>query len=126
MLNRLNDMGFELREAVLHTNQILAIVVFLLDLLVQAVQDGAAEDIGIFGCGEFGTDGVEGGGVLAEEFDVFLGSCPCLINGFAALAGALGELFGFVFDFGVEAFEDGEDGGFELFLGFVVGVVEAL
>lgn len=57
---------------------------------------------------------------------MLLGCSASFIHGFASLSCSLGELLRLVFDFSVEAFEDGQDGVFELFLGIVVSVVERL
>jgi hypothetical protein len=57
---------------------------------------------------------------------VLLCQLPGLVDGFAALSGAFCEFLCFGLDLGVETLEDGKDGAFEDFGGFVVGIGDAL
>jgi hypothetical protein len=126
VLHGLDDVCFKLCKRVLHTDQVLSVGVLFLDLLVQAVHDTALQDVGVI-CGfDVSGVGVEGRSVGAEKFNVFLGVGSRLVDGLAALAGALGQLLALVLDLGVEAVENGEDGALELFCGLVVLVGDAL
>ena len=125
-LDGLDDVGLELCERVLYTNQVLAVVVLLLDLLVEAVVDAALEDVGVVGRLHVAAVRVEDCRVLAEEFNLLLSVQAGLVDSLTALASSLGELLALVLDLGVQAVEDGEDGALELLGGLVVLVGDAL
>lgn len=125
-LDCLDDVGFELRKRVLHAYQVLPVVVLLLDLFVQTMHDAALEDIGVLCCCHLPTMRLERGCMRAEELDMLLGRCACLVDCLRSLACTFGELLRFVFDLGVQALEGWEDGGLELLCSFVVLVRKAL
>lgn len=101
LLHCLDDVCFELREGVLHTDQVLAIVVLLLDLLVQAVVDTALEDVWVIGGLEVAGVRVEDCSVLAEELNVLLCMGAGLVNRLAALSGALCQFLALILNLGV-------------------------
>ena len=126
MLDCLDDVGFELRERVLHTNQVLAVVVLLLHLLVQTVVDSTLENVGVVGSFHVATVRVEDCGVLTKKLNVLLSVLASLVDSLTALAGSLCELLALVLDLGVQAVEDGEDGAFQLLRSLVVLVGDTL
>jgi hypothetical protein len=126
MLDCLDDVGFELRERVLHTNQVLAVVVLLLHLLVQTVVDSALENVGVVGSLHVAAVRVEDCGVLTKKLNVLLGVLASLVDSLTALAGSLCELLALVLDLGVQAVEDGENGAFQLLRSLVVLVGDTL
>jgi hypothetical protein len=90
------------------------------------MHDTTLQDVGVI-CGfDVSGMGVEGRSVGAKKLNVFLGVCSRLVDGLAALAGALGQLLALVLDLGVEAVEDGEDGALKLLCGLVMLVRDAL
>jgi hypothetical protein len=119
-------VGFELRERVLHTNQVLAVVVLLLHLLVQTVVDSTLENVGVVGSFHVATVRVEDCGVLTKKLNVLLGVLASLVDSLTALAGSLCELLALVLDLGVQAVEDGENGAFQLLRSLVVLVGDTL
>ena len=125
-LDRLDDVGLELGKRVLHADQVLAVVVLLLDLLVEAVVDAALEDVGVVGRLHVAAVRVENCRVLAKELNLLLGVQASLVDSLTALASSLGELLALVLDLGVQAVEDGEDGALELLCRLVVLVGDAL
>jgi phage-related protein len=126
MLDCLDDVGFELGERVLDADQVLAVVVLLLDLLMQAVVDSTLENVRVVGSLHRSTVRVEDGGVLTQKLNVLLGMLTSLVDRLAALASSLCELLALVLDLGVQAVEDGEDGALELLGCLVVLVGNAL
>ena len=64
-----NDMGFKLREAVLDTDGVLATVVLLKNLLVQAVINATVEYVRVIGGRHLASTGVETSGMLTEGID---------------------------------------------------------
>jgi hypothetical protein len=125
-LDRLDNVGFELCKRVLHADQVLSVVVFLLDLLVQPMHDAALEHVGILCRRHLATMRLESSRVLAEELDVFLGHGASLVDRLGALAGAFGKLFRLVLDLGMQALEHGEDGALELLCGLIMLVRKTL
>jgi len=125
-LDGLHDVRFELLEAVLDGYEVLAVVVFFEDLLVQAVVDAALEEIGVVRLVDFSGGRVKAGRVLAEHLDVPLSHVAGFINVFGGFACARLQFLGLVLDFGVEAREDGQDGPLEVLLRLEVHVRHAL
>lgn len=112
VLDGLNNVRFELSKAVLHTDQVLPVVVLFHDLLVQTEQDASLNHVRVV-CGHhLSSMRIESCRVLAELLNVSLRACTRLVNSLATLSGALCELLGLVLDFGMEALEDGENGPF--------------
>lgn len=125
-LESANDMGLELREAVLNGNQVIAVVVLLHDLLVQSMVYTSLEDIGIFQGIDLPTNRIEVGSVLTQKLNMFLGQGSSLVHSLAALSSALGELLGLVLDLRMEALKERQDGAFERFSGVLVRVGHTL
>lgn len=77
LLNGPNDVGLELRERVLHRQEITTIVIFLQNLLMQAIPYTSLKNIrvvvGIYLASRTG-------GMLAEKFDMLLGDVPSLFD----------------------------------------------
>ena len=88
LLNDFNDVGFKLREVVLDRNQIVAVIVLFKDLLIESVVDLSVDNVWIISCAHLSTTGSVVGGLLAEKFDVLLGSVSCLIDFLRALDGS--------------------------------------
>jgi hypothetical protein len=120
MLHGLDDVCLELREGVLHTNQVLSVVVLFQNLLAEAVVDAALKDIRIVGSLHGATVRVEGCSMLTQKLDVLLSVQASLVDSLTALAGALGEFLALVLNLGVKAIEDGEDSAFQLLCRLVV------
>jgi hypothetical protein len=123
VLKRGDEVSLELGKVVLDGKNVAAVVVLFDDLLVQTVEDSALDHVGVLVCVDLATGAVKGSRVLAELLNVLLRRGASLVYELAALAGALGELFGLVLDLGVKAFEDGQDGALECLgsLGMRVG-----
>jgi hypothetical protein len=102
-------VGLELGKAVLNSDDIVAVVVLLNDLLVQTVVDTALKDVGVFVCADLATGAFKGRCVLAKQLDVLLRCCASLVDELASLASTLVELLGLVLDLGVETLEDGQN-----------------
>jgi hypothetical protein len=126
VLNRLENVRLELGERILDTDEILAIVVLFLNLLVEAMHNTALQNVGVVCSLQVTAVRVVRGRVLAEELDVLLGMGSGLVDLLAALARSFGQLLALVLDLGVQAFEDGQNGTLELFRGFVVLVGDSL
>jgi hypothetical protein len=108
-------MRLKLSKRVLNTNQILAVVVFFLNLLVQAVQDAALQNVWVIGSLQVSAVRVVRGRILTEELDVLLSVGSGLIDLLAALARSFGQFLALVLNLGVQAFEDGQNCTLELF-----------
>jgi hypothetical protein len=128
LLHCLNNMCLKLSKGILDTNEVLAVVVLFLDLLVQAMQNTALQDVGII-CGlHVAAMRVKCRRVLTEKFNVLLSVGSRLVNGLAALTSPLSQLFALVLDLGVQAFKNGENGAFQLLgrlvvlVGYTLGV----
>jgi hypothetical protein len=126
MLKSLHYVRLELGKTVLHTDQVLSVVVLLHDLLVEPVFDTSLQNVGIIGGHHLAAVGVVCCSVLTEKFNVLLCRAAGFVDSLATLSSPLGELLGLILNFGVETFEDGEDGAFEHFCGFVMLVGNAL
>jgi hypothetical protein len=126
MLKSLHYVRLELGKAVLHTDQVLSVVVLLHDLLVEPVFDTSLENVGIVGGHHLAAVGIVCCSMLTEKFNVLLRSAAGFVDSLATLSSPLCELLGLVLNFGMETFEDGEDGAFERFCGFVMLVGNAL
>jgi hypothetical protein len=120
------DMGFKLSEAVLDLQNIIAVVVLLNDLLVQAVVDTTLENIRVLVSRDLASSAFKGSRVLTKLLDVLLRSGTSLVDKLASLSSTLCELLGLVLDLGVETLEDGEDRALESFCCFGVRVGDAL
>jgi hypothetical protein len=107
VLNGLENVRLKLSKRVLDTDEILSVIVFLLDLLVQAMQDAALQDVRIVCSLQVSAVRVIRGRVLAEELDVLLSMGSGLVDLLAAFARSFGQLLALVLNFGMQAFEDG-------------------
>jgi hypothetical protein len=107
VLNGLENVRLKLSKRVLDTDEILSVIVFLLDLLVQAMQDAALQDVRIVCSLQVSAMRVIRGRVLAEELDVLLSMGSGLVDLLAAFARSFGQLLALVLNFGMQAFEDG-------------------
>jgi hypothetical protein len=115
VLDGLENMRLKLSKRVLNTNQILAVVVFFLNLLVQAVQDAALQNVWVIGSLQVSAVRVVRGRILTEELDVLLSVGSGLVDLLAALARSFGQFLALVLNLGVQAFEDGQNCTLELF-----------
>lgn len=120
------DVGFKLSEAVLDSEDIVAVVILLDDLLVQAMVDTTLKDVGIFVSADLASGAFKGSRVLAKLLDVLLRGLAGLVDKLAALSSTLCELLGLVLDLGVETLENGEDRALESLCCFGVRVGDAL
>ena len=120
------NVGLELSKAVLHSDNIVAVVVLLDDLLVQTVVDTALENVGVLVGVDLASSAVKGGCVLAELLDVLLRRLASLVDELAALASTLSELLGLVLNLGMEALEDGQDRALDCLCGFGMRVGDTL
>lgn len=88
-LDSLHHMGLELLEVVLHRDDVLAVVVLLNDLFVEAVVDASAQNIGVMVLVDLVSGGrVEGRALLSEKLDVLLSDASRFVDGLCALGGA--------------------------------------
>jgi hypothetical protein len=126
MLHCLNNMRFKLSKRVLDTNEILAVIVLLLNLLVEPMHDTALQDIGIVCSLHIAAVRVKCRRVLAQELNVLLGVGAGLVNRLAAFTSSFGQLLALVLDLGVKAIENGKNCAFQLFGRLVVLVGDAL
>jgi hypothetical protein len=115
MLNGLENMRLKLSKRVLDTDEILAVIVLLLNLLVQAMHDPALQDVRIICSLQVATMRVVSGRVLAEELDMLLSMGSGLVHSLAALARSFCQLLALILDLGVQAFEDRQNCTLELF-----------
>lgn len=118
LLEGLNDVGFELRERILHGQQIMAVVVLFQHLSIQAVSNASLDDIRVIRGVHFTPRGRNCGGVLSEKLNVLLRSVSRLVDLFRSFGGALLQFLGLVLDFRVQSIEDRENLTFKAFLGF--------
>jgi hypothetical protein len=113
ILHRLEHVCLELLERVLNGNCILTAVVLLNDLFVQTVIDSPLENVRIMWridpitCG-----GVIRGSILGEKLNVFLSSCPRLIDHFPTLSRTWFQFFRFILDFFMKTFKDRQGASF--------------
>jgi len=107
------NVSFKLGEAVLDGDDIVAIVILLDDLLVQAVVDTTLKDVGIFVSTDLASGALKGSGVLTELLNVLLRGLTSLVDKLASLSSTLCELLGLILDLGVKTLEDGEDRALE-------------
>jgi hypothetical protein len=76
------DVSFELLEAALYGEEVVAVVVLVQYLLAETMVDTSLKDVWIM-CGiHFGTCRIKICRVLSEEFDVFLARITSLVHGF--------------------------------------------
>jgi hypothetical protein len=121
-----DNVGLELSKVVLNLENVVAGVVFINDLLVQAVVDTTLEDIGVLVSADLATGALKGSRVLAKQLDVLLGCLARLVDKLSTFSGALCEFLGLVLDLAVETLEHGEDGTLESLCCFGVRVGDAL
>lgn len=126
LLHSLQDVRFESGEAVLHRDQVVAVVVLFDNLLVKAVVDAALENVRIVLGLDSAAACVVAAGVLTEQLDVLLSGVARLLDEFGGLAGAGFEFLALVLDFLVETLENRHDLTFELFLRLQVKCCDAL
>lgn len=120
------DVSLELGEAVLDSDDVVAVVVLLDDLLVQTVVNTTLKDVGVFVCADLATSASKSSCVLAKQLNVLLRCCASLVDSLASLASTLGELLGLVLDLGVETLEDAKNGTLEELCCLGVRVGDAL
>jgi predicted membrane channel-forming protein YqfA (hemolysin III family) len=101
VLHLLDDVRFELRKGVLHTDQILSVVVFLLDLLVQAVVNTTLQDVWVIRGFQMAAVRVVGCSILAKKLNLLLSVCASFVNSLAALPSSFCKLLALVLDLGV-------------------------
>jgi len=120
------NVGLELGEAVLDGDDIVAIVILLDDLLVQAVVDTTLKDVGVFVSTDLASGAFKGSCVLTKLLNVLLRGLAGLVDKLASLSSTFCELLGLILDLGVETLEDGEDRALESLCCFGVRVGNAL
>jgi hypothetical protein len=108
-----DNVSLELSEVVLNLENIVARVVLIDDLLVQAMVDTTLEDIGILVSADLSARALKGSRVLAEQLDVLLGCLARLVDKLSTFSSALCEFLGLVLDLAVETLKHGEDGALE-------------
>ena len=126
LVDHLDDVLLEDLEVGLDGDEVVVLVVFLHDLLVEAVDDAARDDVGVVGGVVLAAGGLERGGVLAEELDVLLGGVARLLDLLGALLGAVGQLLGLVLDLLVQALNDRQGRALDGFLRLEIGVDQRL
>lgn len=123
----LDDMGLELLEVVLHGDDVLTVVVLILNLLVQAMVDPAAQDVWVVVLLDFvSRSGIEGGCLLRQQLDMLLGDTSGLFDGFGTLGCPALYLLALALDLFVQSFEDGEHGALEVLFGIEMHVHHTL
>ena len=98
-LDGLNNMTLELKEGVLNSNEIIAIVIFLENLFVEAMVDTALDDVGIIGGFYFAGTSVKCSGMLTKELDMFLGNVTRFFDALSTFCGPARKFLAFVFNF---------------------------
>lgn len=126
-LDGLQDMGLELLEVVLHSDEVLAVVVLLDNLLVQAVGDTSTENVRVMGRVDLVMGrSVECGRVLSEELNVLLSDTASLVDSLSALCSAVVQFLRLGLDFLVKTLQGREHGALEVPLSVKVQVHHAL
>lgn len=91
----------------MNTDQILSVVVFFLDLLVQTVHDTTLEDVWIIRGFHVAAVRVESRGMLSKKLNMFLCVSTSLVDGLATFSSPLCEFLALILDLSVETVEDG-------------------
>lgn len=120
------NMRLELREAVLHREHVVAVVVLFLDLLVQTVVHLTLKDVWVITSFDAASSRVKRSRVLAQELNVLLRDIARLVNSFGALARALAEFLCLVLDLSVQALKDGEHRALQRLGGLRVAILNPL
>lgn len=97
-------MSLELLEGLFDRDEILSVVVFFENLLVEVVIYNALQYVWIIVRIDLPSRSIERGRVLAQEFDILLRIVPCLVDVLGAFVCPRGEFFGFVFNLLVQSF----------------------
>lgn len=96
-------MCLELRERVLYRQEVTTIVVFLKNLLVQAIPDAPLENIRVVMGVNFASRARRIGSMLAEKLDMLLRDVSGFIDMFRIFGCTPREFFGFVLDLGMKS-----------------------
>lgn len=108
-LNGFQEVVFKLLEGILNGEDVLTVIVFLVDLVVEPVIDATLENIRVMLLFDLvGGGGIKGCRVLSQKLNVLLCQVAGLLDGFGALQCAGAQLLGLVFDFLVQALEGRE------------------
>ena len=126
LLDGLNYMCLELLERVLHSYQVLTVVVLFNNLFTESMVDASLKNIGVVRRINFPSRRSKRRSVLAEKLDMLLRYVSCLVNTLRTFDSSSRQLLGLVFDFGMESFQKWENGAFDIFLSLEVGVCETL
>lgn len=126
LLQDLNDVSLERLKVGLDGDEVVAVVVLLDDLLVEAVQDTTVDDIGVLGGLELAASGLEGGSLLAQQLNMLLCELAGLLDLLGTLLGAVRQLLGLVLDLLVQALKHRQDGALEVLLSLEVSVDQGL
>lgn len=113
-------------EFILNLDQIIAVVVFLINLCLEAVVDATVQDVRVVVSGHLSRRAIEGSSVLTELLNVLLAGRARLVDGLATLAGRLRDLLTAALDLTRQAFEDGQDSRLDGLCCFIVRLCESL
>lgn len=126
LLEDLDDVRLKRLKVVLDRDEVVGVVVLGEDLVAEAVEDAAVDDVGVVDARELAARGVVRGRLLAEQLNVLLGRVAQLLDLLGARVGARVELLGLVLNLLVQALEDGQHGALEALLRLEVGVDHGL
>lgn len=126
-LGGLDDVCFELLEIVLHCDDVLAVVVLLDDLFVQAVVDTPTQHVGIMRMLNLVSGRrIERCHLLGQQLDMLLGDTTSLVDGLGTLGGTALHLLSLGLDFLMQTLENGKHGALEVLLGVQVHIHNSL